>query len=132
VIRTLHQMMAYLVDVLRNYDARITTYRGDGFMALFRQADHAVRAVTAALDLQEALARFNQPRLSLGLSPFVARIGISTGEVFLGNVGTYDKMDYTAIGTTANLGARLESEAEPGFPCISRETYELVQTRFTF
>jgi adenylate cyclase len=88
--------------------------------------------VTAALELYPALAAFNEPRKVLKLPLFVARIGISTGQVFLGNVGTYDKMDFTALGATANLGARLEAEAEPGLPCISRDTHALVHTRFLF
>ncbi len=50
----------------------------------------------------------------------------------LGNVGTYDLMDYTAIGTTVNLGARLESEAQPGIPCISRRTHDEVRGRFRY
>jgi class 3 adenylate cyclase len=50
----------------------------------------------------------------------------------LGNVGTYDLMSFTAIGTTVNLGARLEAEATPGSPCISRKTYEEVRGRFRY
>ena len=68
----------------------------------------------------------------LGLQPLNVRIGISTGAVFIGNVGTYEKMDYTAIGTTANLAARIQSEGLPGMPCISRATYEQVREQFAF
>jgi class 3 adenylate cyclase len=50
----------------------------------------------------------------------------------LGNVGTYDLMSFTAIGTTVNLGARLEAEATPGSLCIRRETYEEVRARFLY
>jgi class 3 adenylate cyclase len=132
VMMTLNQMMADLVAVLRKHEAQISTFRGDGFLALLRGTDHAVRAVAAGLDLFQAIEAFNEPRAVLDLPLLTARIGISTGEVFLGNVGTYDKMDYTAIGTTANLGARLESVAEPGLPCISWQTHELVRDRFVY
>jgi class 3 adenylate cyclase len=91
-------------------------------MALLREADHAVRAVAAGLDLFAALEPFNEPRRLLGLPVFTARGGIASGRGVPGHVGTYDKMDYTAIGTTANLGAPLESIAERGHPCISRQT----------
>jgi class 3 adenylate cyclase/uncharacterized protein HemY len=132
VMLTLNQMMADLVGVLRRYDAPVSAFRGDGFLALLRGPENAARAVDAALDLFAAMATFNEPRAILGLPEFVVRIGIATGEVCLGNLGTYDKMSYTAIGTTANLGARLEAEAEPGLPCVSRGTFELVRERFTF
>jgi class 3 adenylate cyclase len=132
VMMTLNQMMADFVAVLRRHEARVSGFRGDGFLALFRGADHATRAVTAGLDLYGELSAFNEPREVLGLPPFAARVGIASGEVFLGNVGTYDKMDFTAIGTTANLGARLEGQAAPGRPCISRQTYELVRDRFRY
>jgi class 3 adenylate cyclase len=129
VMLTINQMMADFAAVLRRHDAQVSAFRGDGFLALVRGQGHAFRAVAAGLDLDEALAAFNRPRRALGLPLFTARIGISTGEVFLGNVGTYDKMDYTALGTPANLGARLEGIAEPGYPCISRQTYEAVRGR---
>jgi class 3 adenylate cyclase len=132
VMMTLNQMMADFVAVLRKHEAQVSGFRGDGFLALFRERDHAIRAVAAALDLFAELAAFNVPRQILDVPLFKARIGIASGQVFLGNVGTYDKMDYTAIGTTANLGARLESSAEPGLPCISAQTRELLGGRFTY
>jgi len=136
VMMTLNQMMADLRDVLLRHQVGVTAYLGDGFMALVLDRDHprehARRGVNAALDLTEALREFNRPRKVLELPPLNARIGLSTGEVFLGNVGTYDKMDYTALGTTVNLAARLQSEADPGQPCISQGTYELVRDLFVF
>jgi class 3 adenylate cyclase/Tfp pilus assembly protein PilF len=132
VLMTLNQMMANMAATLRNHDARVSTYRGDGFMAMFRGQYHATRAVSAALELCRLNDEYNEPRVILGLKPFAIRIGISTGDAVLGNVGTYDLMDYTAIGTTVNLGARLEALAEPGFPCISQRTYDEVRFRFRY
>jgi adenylate cyclase len=129
---TLNQMMGEFSDVLERRGLTVTAYLGDGFMAIVRGTDHPRRAVSAALDLVESLKEFNSPREVLGLQPLNVRIGISTGEVFVGNVGTYDKMDHTAIGTTANLAARLQSESDPGQPCVSRGTYQLVREHFTF
>jgi class 3 adenylate cyclase len=129
---TLNQMMADLVSTLRKYEARVSGFRGDGFLAMLRGENHALRAVRAALGLVQAIAEFNEPRTILKLPLFTTRIGIASGEMFLGNLGTYDKMDFTAIGTTANLGARLEAHAEPGLPCISRGTYDLVEAHFIF
>ncbi len=132
VMTTLNQMMADLRQVLLRHQVGVTAYLGDGFMALVRGTDHARRGVCAALDLTAALNEFNRPRKLLDLPLLNARIGLSSGEVFLGNVGTYDKMDFTALGTTVNLAARLQSEADPGRPCISQGTYELVRELFVF
>jgi class 3 adenylate cyclase/Tfp pilus assembly protein PilF len=132
VMMTLNQMMAEFSDVLKQYGASVTAYLGDGFMALVRDTEHAARSVSAALELVESLKEFNRPREVLGLKPLNTRIGIATGGVFIGNVGTYGKMDFTAIGTPANLAARIQSEAEPGVPCISRETHARVKDRFIF
>lgn len=132
VMMTLNQMMAEFETVLERHSAVVTAYLGDGFMALLRGTDHAKRGVLAGLEMVAALKEFNSPREILRLRPLNVRIGIASGEVFIGNVGTYHKMDFTAIGTTANLAARLQSEAEPGLPCISQTTYEQVHDRFIF
>jgi class 3 adenylate cyclase/predicted Ser/Thr protein kinase/Flp pilus assembly protein TadD len=132
VLVTFNQLMADFSEVLSRHQGRVTSYRGNGVMALMRDARHAERAVQAALDLVASLEEFNRPRQVLGLALFHLRIGINTGDVLLGNVGTYDKMDFTAIGATVNLAGALRNEAEPGLPCISRPTYELVRERFVF
>jgi class 3 adenylate cyclase len=132
MLMTLNEMMTNFSAVLRKYEAQVNGFRGDGFLALVRGPQDAVRGVDAALELYEAMAVFNKPREILGLPPWIARIGVNSGEVFLGNVGTYDKLDFSAIGHTVNLGARLEGVAEAGMPCISRGTYEKVQHQFRF
>ena len=132
VMMTFNQMMADMTAVLRNKEALISGFRGDGFMAIFRGQNHAIRAVEVVLDLFQELKDFNDPRDILGLKPLEVRIGISSGGAVLGNVGTFDLMDYTALGTTANLGARLESVAIPGYPCISQQTQNEVRDRFTY
>jgi class 3 adenylate cyclase len=132
VMVTLNQMLANFAGVLGEQGVMVTAYLGDGFMGLVRGRDHARRGVTAALALAVALEEFNRPRKVFGLPPLAARVGVSTGEAVLGNVGTYDKMDFTALGTTVNLAARLQSEAEPGWPCVCPATREAVRERFRF
>lgn len=132
VMMTLNQMMAELASTLRRHGAQVASFRGDGFFALVRGDDHAGRAVASALEMFAAIGRFNEPRSLLGLPEMRARIGIESGEVFLGNVGTYDKLDFTAIGTTVNRGARLEAQAIVGLPCIGPGTFERVGPRFSF
>lgn len=132
VMLTLNQLMSHLAGALRHYDAQISGYQGDGFLALFEGDLHARRAVSAGLALFHELEQFNRPSRILELRPLVGRVGVATGEVVFANVGTYDKMDFTAIGTTTNLGARLEKAAEPGYPCISRTSHEAVGDHFRY
>ena len=72
------------------------------------------------------------PREVLGLRLLPARVGIASGTVFLGNIGTYQKMDFTAVGTPVNIASRLVRQGDTLAPCISQETRELVGERFLF
>ncbi|MCI0559612.1 MAG: tetratricopeptide repeat protein, partial [Nitrososphaera sp.] len=132
VLMMLNQMMAELSGVLERYETSVNTYLGDSFIAVLRGANHAQHAVEAGLDLATALADFNRPRRVLDLPLLKVYIGISTGRVFLGNVGTYHMMNFTAVGPAVDLATSLQAESEPGFPCISRTTYEQVQDHFVF
>ncbi|MCE9606440.1 MAG: adenylate/guanylate cyclase domain-containing protein [Planctomycetia bacterium] len=132
VMMTINQMMHDTAQVLRRYRAQSVGSRGDGFLALVRGPDHARRAVDAGLELLAVMEEFNEPRRVLHIPQFSCRIGISSGEVLLGNVGSYDKMDYSGVGTMMNLGARIEAKAEVGMPCISQNTFQLVSKQFRF
>jgi adenylate cyclase len=132
VLMVVNQLLGGLADEVNSFGGQISSYRGDGFMALWRGMDHPRRAVEASLALVNCTEQFNQPLRQLGHKPIEVRIGIATGELCFGNIGTYEKMDYTAIGATANLGARLESIAEPGKPCLSAATREAVGELFEF
>jgi adenylate cyclase len=110
----------------------VDKYMGDAVMALFNtplleRTDHAWRAVRTAWTLREAIHVYHQhiapeERLSLG-------IGICTGEVVVGNVGTEDRMEYTAVGDTVNLAQRLQESANPRQILISHRTWEMVRNR---
>jgi serine/threonine protein kinase/class 3 adenylate cyclase len=132
VLLTFNHLLADFAEVLSRHQARVLAYRGSGLLALTREHRHAERGVQAALDLVGALEEFNRPRRLLGLPIFHVRIGISSGDVLLGNVGTYHKMDFTVLGGTVNLAGALRNEAEPGLPCLSRATFDLVRERFGY
>ncbi len=132
VMLTVNEMMAGLEAVLRRHTGQISSFRGDGFLALFRGMNHAPRAATAALELIAAIEEFNAPRRQLELGELAVRTGVATGEMCWGNVGTYDKLDFTVVGTPANLGARLEAKARTGGLCISDATRELLGDRFAY
>src|SRR5262249_14842693 len=106
-------------------------YTGDGIMALFgapiAHEDHAQRACYAGLSLQEELRRYaNELRLEKGIN-FSVRMGLNSGEVVVGKIGDDLRMDYTALGHTASLAARMEQIAEPGKTYVSEHTAKLVE-----
>lgn len=132
-------------DLLENYlalafreiyhlDGFVNQLAGDGLMALFGapipHEDAPNRAVRAALAIRDALAAFNVQRRAEGAAELRIRIGINTGPVLVGAIGNDLKMDYTAIGDTTNVAARLQSLADPGSILMSEDTYRLVRGFF--
>jgi class 3 adenylate cyclase len=132
VLRTLNQIYAELAAVLERHEVIVNQYLGDGFMALVRERDHARRAVAGGLELLRVLEQFNRPRRVLGLPVLQARIGVSTGQVVLGNIGTHRKMDFTAVGPTTNQAARLQAEAREDAVCVSEGTRDGLGDEFAF
>jgi class 3 adenylate cyclase len=132
VMQTLNHLMADLSEPMRKAEGQVTAYLGGGFMALVRGTGHAWRAVDVALELIAVVEEFNRPRAVLGLQQLPVRIGVASGPVYLGNIGTYEKMDFTAVGHAVNLASRLVRQGETSRPCISRGTRELVGDRFRF
>src|SRR6516162_11081144 len=113
---------------IHRYEGTINQFLGDGFMALFgapiAHEDHAWRAILAAVGLRQRLAEG-----SLG-APYgvevALRMGLNTGQVIVGVIGDNLRMDYTAVGDTTNIAARLQSAAVPGQIMLSEATHRLV------
>ena len=123
-----------LVDEVRRYEGTVNQFTGDGIMALFGAPvarEHAPeRAVRAALDMQTALARYREELHRADGIDFQMRIGVHTGPVVVGSVGDDADGDYTALGDTTNLAARLQGAAAPGTVLVSEATARLVSGRF--
>jgi class 3 adenylate cyclase/tetratricopeptide (TPR) repeat protein len=118
-----------LAEVHR-YEGTVNQFLGDGFMALFgaplAHEDHARRAALAALGVASALR--DRPVVIAGTQvPLTVRMGVHTGFVVVGAIGDNLRMDYTAIGDTTNLAARLQQLAEPGAILASEATWRLVE-----
>lgn len=127
----LDQYVALAMHEVYRFEGIVNQLSGDGFMALFgapvAHEDAPQRAVLAAVAIRDALAHFNdQLQRERGVA-LPARIGLNTGPVVVGTVGNDLKMDYTAIGDTTNLAARLEQLAQPGTILISEATARLVR-----
>ncbi|MBI1735621.1 MAG: AAA family ATPase [Candidatus Rokubacteria bacterium] len=124
----------HLAEAVHRYEGTVNQFTGDGVMALFgapiAHEDHAVRAVAAALMIQQAARGYGETlRRERGLG-FAMRIGLNTGPVVVGRIGDDLRMDYTAQGETVNLAARLQTAAEPGGVLISDATHRLVSGYF--
>jgi adenylate cyclase len=130
VRRTLNQVWADLEPVLERHRIVVNQYLGDGFMAFVRGDDHDQRAVAGGLDLLAAVEAFNRPRRLLQLKPIEVRIGVSRGSVLFANVGTYHKIDFTAVGSATNEAARVQAVAEPDAVCVSAATWAGVRGAF--
>lgn len=113
VLSILNRYLSGMTDAILEHGGTVTTYIGDGIMALFGgpipQADHADRAVAAAREMLEVrLPEFNAWLSEQGVEPFQMGIGLNTGAVMAGNVGSEKRLEYTAIGDTVNTASRLE------------------------
>ena len=133
-----HALMNQAVDLMlsevHRYEGTVTQFLGDGIMALFgapiAHEDHAQRAVHAALGIRRALEPYRDDLQRRRGINFDVRQGINTGLVVVGSIGSDLRMDYTALGDTTNVAARLQQAADPGRIVISEVTHRLVSGYF--
>ena len=114
VVEILNRYLSAMSDAILDHGGTITAYIGDGIMAVFgapiQHPDHAERALAAARAmLDEKLPEFNRWLRSRGINEFQIGVGLNSGPVMTGNVGSDRRLEYTAIGDTVNTAARLES-----------------------
>ncbi|MDI6768760.1 MAG: adenylate/guanylate cyclase domain-containing protein [Anaerolineales bacterium] len=129
LFKVLNSYLSLAAQAILEEEGTLDKFMGDAVLALWNtpdpQPDHALRAVRAALSLLE---RSQQADVCLedGSQRLQFRIGVTTGEAMVGNVGTSELFNYTAIGDTVNLAQRLEVTAQPGQILIDQATYEIV------
>lgn len=128
VVRLLNDYFGLVTPAVLENGGYLDKIMGDGFMALFnvpsQRSCHATLAVRTALDMRRRIRDWNQ----LHPHPLNLRVGIHTGEAVVGNIGTPQLMNYTAIGSCVNLAKRLEESASPGQILISAATCAMLKT----
>jgi len=129
----LNQYFSRMTDTIFKYDGTLDKYIGDALMAVFgapiEKEDDAERAIMAAQEMVKELGIMMQ---SIDENKkFKIRVGINTGRIVAGNIGSPKRMEYTVIGDPVNTASRLETLAGPNQILIGEETYQLVKDKFT-
>jgi class 3 adenylate cyclase len=130
----LNEYLREMTSIGKQYEATIDKFVGDAIMIFFgapvatNDRDHALRAVRMAIAMQARMVELRTKWLAHGFEhPFHIRIGINTGHASIGNFGSEERMDYTAIGRQVNLAARLQASSEPDCILLSHSTWVLVK-----
>jgi adenylate cyclase len=128
----LNQYFRRMTDIIFNHQGTLDKYIGDAIMAVFgapiEREDDPERAIRAAVEMRKSLIEMMKEVEDD--RRFDVRLGINTGRVVAGNLGSPKRMDYTVIGDTVNTASRLESIAEPNQILIGEKTYEAVKDKF--
>jgi adenylate cyclase len=135
VVTLLNRYLTAMTDIILAGGGLIDKYEGDAIMALWGaplpQEDHAARACLAAIENQRRLADLRREFEASGLPPVYSRIGINTGEMIIGNMGSSQRFDFTVIGDSVNLASRLEgaNKTYGTRVIISEDTYRQAAAR---
>jgi len=133
VLAILNRYLEQMVEVIRRYRGTIDEIQGDGILAFFGapivSPDDAMRAVACALDMQLTLLNLNAESRVSGLPELSMGVGINTGEVIVGNIGSEQRTKYAAVGSAINTAYRIESHTVGGQILIGADTYELVRSQ---
>jgi class 3 adenylate cyclase/tetratricopeptide (TPR) repeat protein len=127
----LDPVLERMMEAVHRYEGTVNQVMGDGIMALFgaplAHEDHAVRACYAALQMQESVKQYADAVWRSQSVRIQIRVGLNSGEVVVGSIGSDLRMEYTAVGQTTHLAARMEQLATPGTVLIAPDTLQLVE-----
>ena len=129
--RILDPVLEHMMEAVHRYEGTVNQVMGDGIMALFgaplAHEDHAVRACYSALRMQESVKKYAESIQRTEGIPIQIRVGVNSGEVVVRSIGSDLKMDYTAVGQTTHLAARMEQLATPGSILAANDTLRLAE-----
>jgi len=129
--KLLDPVLEHMMEAVHRYEGTVNQVMGDGIMALFgaplAHEDHAVRACYAALRMQESVAQYAEGVFRSHGVPIQIRVGVNSGEVVVRAIGSDLHMDYSAVGQSTHLAARMEQMAQPGTILLTPETLALAE-----
>ena len=134
VTKLLNRHFSAAIDVIEKYEGIVVDFYGDSVLAFFNGIDsdipaRAADAVNCALDMQRECSKAAQQNLIEGLPSFAMGVGIHTGEVVVGNIGSEKRAKYGIVGSAVNETDRIQAHAQGGSIMISGQTYELLSDR---
>jgi adenylate cyclase len=133
VVDMMNEYFEQMVEIVFKYEGTLDKFMGDGIMALWGapvvHPDDALRSVSCALEQMDVLARFNRRRVEENQEPLAIGIGIHTGPLVAGYIGSSKALSYTVIGDVANTSARVCGIAAPGQILVSEATLARLQNR---
>jgi adenylate cyclase len=134
IVEMLNEYFEQMVEILFKYEGTLDKFMGDGIMALWgapvAHPDDALRSVSCAIEQMEMLGKFNRKRMEMNQPPLAVGIGVHTGPVVAGYIGSSKALSYTVIGDTANTSARLCGVAAPGQILVSETTLARLGGKF--
>src|SRR4029077_18522628 len=129
--KLLDPVLERMIEAVHRYEGTVNRVMGDGVMALFgapiAHEDHAVRACYAALRMQETVKQYADEVQRSHEVPVAIRVGLNSGEIVVCGIGNDLYMDYTVVGQTAHLAARMEQMAKPGSVLTTADTLQLAE-----
>jgi len=136
LVHLLNEYLTVMTDIVFKYGGTLDKYMGDAIMAIYGAPldlpDHPIKACQSALEMIEELKRLNHKWIGEGKQPMDIGIGINTGSMMVGNMGSEQRFDFTVMGDSVNLGSRLEG-ANKSYKTniiISEDTFERVKNEF--
>ena len=137
LVHILNEYLTVMTDIVFKYDGTLDKYMGDAIMAIYGAPldlpDHPIKACRSALEMIKELKVLNQKWINEGKQPIDIGIGVNTGPMMVGNMGSEQRFDFTVMGDSVNLGSRLEG-ANKSYKTkiiISEFTFERVKNEFT-
>ncbi len=129
LVTLLNEYLSAMTDIILGYDGTVDKYEGDAIIAFFGAPhpypDHAIKLVLSAIDMKKRLAEMREVWRKVGQQELRVRMGMNTGNAVVGNMGSRTRMDYTMMGDSVNLAARLEGANKyySTYAMISENTY---------